>query len=387
MMSVGILTAHQLGVAQKLHTAAASGPVLWAGLMTAAVLSLPVTIALSSTMYPLWIRLGQTPDVARLASDFLAGLKWVVFADLAKIAIFQFAAAHHRPRVTLVASLVSTVLTVLASMLLMEHFGLYGLGLGNALTQWIVLLGLSVYLLRNSYFRRQLSGFPASLRIAATLCWEQLRLGMPMGAIALIELLFFAALSILMGQLGIDRLAAHQITMQWLWLTIMVAFGFSEAVTIMVAHARGRGDQNDILGFSRAGALLAFVSMLAVASIYWLAPEWIIQLDLAKENSHTAVVQLAISMLAACGFYQLLDGLRFTLSGSLRGLADTQYPMWLSLITFWMVGLPIAYISAFVVHWDSMGLWLGPLVADSVMVICLVRRLKAKVQQALPLNS
>lgn len=364
IVSVGILTAHQLG---QTNNHLETGAILKSSLLTSLLISLPI-MGLMKFMQPLWLLFGQTAQIAQLGQDYLDGLLWVVFADLAKFAVFQFAIAHHKPGVPLVANILSIPLTWLVNKSLISYWGLYGLGIGTALVYWLVFAVLWVYLRHSSRAFRLCLARRFSWQDYKANCQQQLQLGIPMGAMVSIELLFSMVMGMLMGQMGTDHLTAHQIAMQWLWFTVMAAVGLSEAITILIARARAWQDTVGILRFLRIGIVLTSIAMFIVACLYWLTPYHIIRLDLAIEHQTERLIQLAVTILMLCGFYQILDGIRIVLSGALRGLADTRYPMWIALIAFWCVGLPIAYIGAFVLHWQGVGLWLGMIVAQIVMI-------------------
>jgi multidrug resistance protein, MATE family len=372
IVSVGILTSHQLG---KTQNSLETGAILKSSLLTSLLISLPI-MGLMKSMEPLWLLAGQSAEIAHLGQSFLDGLIWVVFADLAKFSVFQFAIAHHKPGVPLIANLLSIPLTWLVNIPLITHWGLYGLGIGTALVYWLVFALLWLYLRLSSRAFRQCLKKSLSWQDYKQHCGQQLKLGIPMGIIVSIELFFSMAMGILMGQIGTDPLTAHQIAMQWLWFTIMAAVGLSEAVTILVARASIWRDTFSMLRFIRAGVTLTTITMLAVACLYWFAPQAIIHLDLAPQYQTTGLIKLTSMVLMLCGFYQILDGIRIIFTGGLRGLADTQYPMWLSLIAFWLIGFPTAYGAAFFLGWHSIGLWSGMIFTQIIMIILQYYRLR-----------
>jgi MATE family multidrug resistance protein len=61
-------------------------------------------------------------------------------------------------------------------------------------------------------------------------------------------------------------------------------------------------------------------------------------------------------------FSQLLDGLRNILIGILRGLLDTRVPMYISLLTIWLIGMPLSYMLAFSLKLGAVGFVIGGMI-------------------------
>jgi MATE family multidrug resistance protein len=360
LTSVGIITANQLG---QTHEIAKTGAILKASLFTALIISAPIMVLLKY-MHPLWIWCGQTPEIATLGQNYLDGLIWLVLVDFIKFSIFQFTIAHHRVAAPIISTLLSIPLTWFLNAWLVPKWGLYGLSAGTALIYWLSVILLWIYLYKDRFFSQCLS-FKFSWETYFILCKRQFALGIPMGLMSSIELLFFVIIGLWMGRISTEHLVAHQIALQWLGFAIIAAMSFSEAVTILVAKARSVRTTS---AFVWLGVWLTGVFMTLFSCLYWFAPRLIIDWDLATNEINPRIISLTTVTLALCGVFQIFDGIRIVFSGALRGLSDTQYPMWVTLIAFWGIGLPAAYGAAFILKWENTGLWLGMTAAVIVMI-------------------
>ena len=56
---------------------------------------------------------------------------------------------------------------------------------------------------------------------------------------------------------------------------------------------------------------------------------------------------------------QIADSVRVICSAALRGLKDTQFPLYVSMISFWLIAFPLAYILGFPLHLGGVGIWWG----------------------------
>ena len=57
--------------------------------------------------------------------------------------------------------------------------------------------------------------------------------------------------------------------------------------------------------------------------------------------------------------FQLFDGTQATASGALRGLKDTRMPMFITMLAYWGIGLPLGAYAAFSMGVGPLGLWWG----------------------------
>jgi len=57
--------------------------------------------------------------------------------------------------------------------------------------------------------------------------------------------------------------------------------------------------------------------------------------------------------------FQTVDSLQAVGSGLLRGVQDTRVPMLLALVSYWAVGLPVAWALGFAAGWGGIGVWTG----------------------------
>jgi len=61
--------------------------------------------------------------------------------------------------------------------------------------------------------------------------------------------------------------------------------------------------------------------------------------------------------------FQLADGGQAMAIGLLRGVQDTRVPMYIAIICYWFVGMPVAYGLGFGLNWGGQGVWLGLVIA------------------------
>ena len=88
------------------------------------------------------------------------------------------------------------------------------------------------------------------------------------------------------------------------------------------------------------------------------------------------VIQIASTLLIIAALFQISDGVQVVGLGALRGLEDVRIPGVISLIAYWVIGLPIGYVLGFQLGFGVNGVWTGLLVGLSVAALLLFIRFK-----------
>jgi len=94
---------------------------------------------------------------------------------------------------------------------------------------------------------------------------------------------------------------------------------------------------------------------------------------------------LAASLLLYAALYQLSDAWQVTVSGTLRGFEDTTIPMFITLLAYWGIGLPVGYCLALtdllVPAMGPEGFWIGLLSGLTAAAVMLTGRLRYRLRQ------
>jgi MATE family multidrug resistance protein len=252
--------------------------------------------------------------------------------------------------------------------------GIFGSGLATAIASGLMFAGLAVVVSVDRRFRRyHLFGrfwradWPRFRALA--------RLGLPIAGILAFEVTIFNAAALLMGLIDAASLAAHAIAIQIASISFMVPLGLNQAATVRVGLAHGAGNRE---GVSRAGWTayvigVSFMAVMAFIMITW--PKVLISafVDMG-DPANAAVIGLAVSFLAFAGLFQIFDGAQAVAAGMLRGLHDTKVPMYLALIGYWGVGLPLGALLAFRFGFAGNGIWIGLSTGLAVVAVFLLIR-------------
>jgi multidrug resistance protein, MATE family len=316
--------------------------------------------------HPVFEWLGQPADVVPRATRYVAACIPGVLPFYGFIVLRQSLQAMGR-----LAPIVATIVIanlfngVLAWVLIFGHGGAPALGAAGAAwatsaARWSMMLGLLALGWRDlaphvSRFRRE--------ALEAAPLGRMLRLGTPIGMQYLLEMGVFSVVALLMGRIGTQAMAAHQIAINIASLTFMVPLGVSSAAAVMVGQAVGAGDEAGARRGAGAALLIGAGFMLASGCVLLGIPG-----PLAGVYSReTAVLGVAVTLIPIAGVFQVFDGVQVVSIGVLRGVGDTRTPLLVNVLGFWLVGLPVSLALAFPLGRGPQGLWWG-LVVGLVMV-------------------
>ncbi|PWL19190.1 MATE family efflux transporter [Falsochrobactrum shanghaiense] len=334
------------------------------GMWTAIIIVIPIWVLLWHAE-EIYLLLGQRPDIAARSTDFMHTLQWALLPYLFYIVLRSFFAAMEKPMWTLLVAALAIGFNALAGWtLIFGHFGfprmeLHGAGIATTASSMMMFLGLAFITLRHRRFRRY-HLFGRFWRPDWPRLIELWRIGLPMALTFVFETSIFYAAVIMMGLIGPTAMAAHAVAIQIASLTFMVPLGFGQVATVRVGRAFGRGDPSAIAyaGWSSYALGVGFMALMGLLIILFPRMFIGIFLDLG-DPQNAAVIELAVVFLALAALFQIVDGAQAVASGMLRGLRDTRIPMYLALLGYWGVGLPLGALLAFYFDFKGVGIWCG----------------------------
>lgn len=196
---------------------------------------------------------------------------------------------------------------------------------------------------------------------------EMLRIGLPAGGQAGLEVGGFSVATLFAGRLKPIELAAHQITLNVASMTFMVSLGLSASTAVMVGQAVGRRDTTEARHMGWSGILLTVLSMGSFCAVLLLAPRAILGIYTADE----ALIASGIAVMFFAALFQISDGVQCVATGALRGLGRTRMAFTANLLGHWCVGLPLGYWLCFSRGHGLAGIWIGLAVGLTVVALWL----------------
>lgn len=257
----------------------------------------------------------------------------------------------------------------------LPEMGLNGIAWATFIARLYMLAAIVVFFLRDARFRFYRNAF-SDVPIRMQKIFSLLRMSVPMGMQMALEAGAFSFAAILVGYIGTNEVAAHQVALSMAAVTYMISSGLAASANVRVGYEFGRKDYEQLWMAGISNVHMALVLMGTFALMFVLLRSFLPWLY----SDNTIVISMASSLLFICAMFQISDGVQATLLGALRGIGDVKIPTLLVLCGYWAFGLPLGWFLAFRMNMNVFGIWYGLLMALTCIAITLYLRFRIKVR-------
>jgi multidrug resistance protein, MATE family len=317
----------------------------------------------------------QSPEINHQAPSFMA------IIIISNVFMFVFAAAKQlsdglsRTYVAMMITVMGLILNLVFNVLLINGYagfpelGLKGSAVSTLITRILMMFTMLGYLYKNSAFTRYLKTEYNSLK-TSELVVKIIKIGVPSGLQFFFEIAAFSLAVIMMGWLGENQLAAHQIAINVAATTYMMAAGLGVAGGIRVGEGRGLKSTQKIRISANVAFILVITFMSAMMLLLFIFNRFVVELYI----SDVEVIEIAMKLMVIAAVFQLSDGIQVVGLGVLRGISDVNIPTWITMFAYWGVALPLGYFLGFSLKLDAIGVWIGLLAGLTISAILLTIR-------------
>lgn len=332
------------------------------------ILSIPV----------LW-HLGQDPAIIPLAIPYLEITAW----SLLPLMVFQTLRCYSdgmsdtlRPMYAIIiGNIVNIILNygLIYGNLGLPEMGVSGAAMASLLAR-IVMIALLLY------FIKQRSRLWIHIVRAHYLKYKNeifkklLYLGVPTSMQGFFEVTAFSGAALIMGMVGKNQQAAHQIAINLASITFLMCSGIGIAATIRVGNQLGKKDHTSMRNAGISSIILVAMIMACMAILFILFRHFLPTLYI----DDVVVINYASTLLILAAIFQIPDGVQVTALGALRGIQDVKVPMVITFISYWICGIPISYFAAITLKYEHVGVWIGLIIGLTVSAVLLTVRFLRK---------
>jgi len=331
-----------------------------AGLL-AAVIMFAVQFVMLEIIVSNFAYLGQDEAINVMAPGFLRILNWSILPMLVHIAVRQYTDGLGHTKIAMIITFCGLAFNIFLNwVLIYGNLGFKAIGMNGAayatLISRICMAAASLIYVRHGKFMSKYRPVKmptfSMVRAELPIIWK---LGLPIGLQTFAEWACFSISGIMVGWFGVQRLAAHAVALNVASVTYMVVSGFAIAGSIMVGNAYGEGNKKKIKRIGDAIFLIIIVFELVNAFFFLLGGRFIAHIYGVAPDVYAFVVPLL--MLAAV--FQVADGIQAGAMNLLRGITDVNWASIISVMSYWVVSLPLSYYLGKVLEGDVYGIWLG----------------------------
>lgn len=314
---------------------------------------------------------GQEESVAEAARSYLL----IAGSSLLPLMIFQtfrqFSEGKSNTLNPMIVSISANLLNVgLNYIFIFGKLGLPEMGLDGA--GWATFISrLLMAIMMILIIRKELAGFV--MEFQAALVMKLVRIGVPSGLQYIFEVSAFAIAAIMVGWLGAEALAAHQIALNMAAITYMAATGIASAAQIRVANQMGLRDKTTLREAGFTCFILVTAFMTFCGAVFIVFRDYLPALYIDNPE----VQSLASSLLIIAAAFQISDGLQAVGLGVLRGLTDVKVPTLVTFTAFAVVAIPLGYVFGFEMELGVKGVWYALSIGLTIAAILHMTRFRS----------
>jgi MATE family multidrug resistance protein len=243
--------------------------------------------------------------------------------------------------------------------LIYGHAGLPALGVrggayATAASEWLEAIVLLALLVRDARRNGSWVRARADLSLARALR-EVTALGLPTGVQFGSEMLAFATFTAILGSMGPEQIAGHQIALATVRVSFLPGAAVGEAASVLVGQALGRRSLAGADRATRAALTVAVAFMACWGVVFAVAGGGIVSLF----TDDPLVAHVARTLLWIGAGFQVLDATNMVLRSALRGAKDVRIPALIGVAVVWTCVPTAAFLLGRLAGWGSAGGWVG----------------------------
>lgn len=183
--------------------------------------------------------------------------------------------------------------------------------------------------------------------------WELVKVSMGGIGQMLVESASWIFMVRIVSIFGAEALAGYTIAFRVIIFTILPSWGMSNAAATLVGQNLGAGHPDRAVASVWRTAIYNTIFLVMASILFFVFADEII----AFFTPEPLVLEQGVKALRiVCGGY-LFFAFGMVVGQSFNGAGDTRTPMYISLLTFWAIQIPLAYVLSVPLGWNSSGVF------------------------------
>ncbi|MDD2310664.1 MAG: MATE family efflux transporter [Desulfuromonadaceae bacterium] len=297
----------------------------WLGIYTSLASGI-VALVFAWPIAQLFFLVGHEAQVAKDESIYFWICMLGSFFPVLSGAMAGWLSGIGRPVIVTGVTFVSLVVNaVLAWGLVLGEWGLPRMGIAGAAMATVAAQTVAAILYALLFAKS--GGF--SDTIARRFKWEEFRrflsLAVPMGLRISGELAAWTFFLVVVGRLGTVELAASSIAFRINGIAFFPALGLGQAAGILVGHARGAGNDDDIPAIAWQSLAVCEIWMLAMAILFTTTSGPLMSIFAGNGSESVRIVETGSMLMKFVAFYCMFDAANIMIGCVLASAGDTHW--------------------------------------------------------------
>ena len=325
-----------------------------------------------------WSQISGAPsEVASKVDDYLFWCALGVIPALMVRAFSALCTAVSRPRLVMWVNLASLCFKVPLNAIFMYGWGDVGIepmgAAGAACSTCLLSYGSAIAVLCLAKLDRGLAPYRllGSLKPKGQQMLELLRLGLPIGGTAFIDVSAFASIALLIAPYGAAASASQQIASSLTGVVYMFSLSLANATMVLTAQRLGSGQVIAAKEVASIGMRTAMLTAALMAGLLLLGKDLLAN----AYATDPEVAQTAAVLIMWLAIHQWLDSLQLQYAFVLRAHKIASLPFWIYVACLWGIGLGggawVSFSGVFGSFQDARAFWWAGILACAAASIAL----------------
>ncbi len=331
--------------------------------------------------------LKQDPEVVELAKPFLNLMGFSILPLMVFLTFKQFAEGLGFTKQAMMITIWGNVINIVLGIIIVKGMfgispmGIRGVGYSTLADRFLMALAMMIYVLRAPIFKKYIRSFTFR-RLHISYFKKIIGIGAPVALQSVFEIAAFSFAGIMAGWISVDAQAAHQIALNLASMTYMIASGIGAAAGVLSGNYFGKRDYLALKYSSLSNFHIGMFFMSITALLFIIFHQYLPLIY--TQDIH--VIPIAANLFIIAGFFQLFDGAQVIGLGVLRGFGDVKVPTIIAFLSYWIIGIPLAYVLAMHTPMGVYGIWVALSVSlvlgSSMLFVRFMQRTKAMLSPA-----
>lgn len=363
-----------------------AGTTLHAGLQINVAVSLALT-AIMGGLYFFLDLFGQPEEILPLVREYYL----IILATMLPLMVFnafqQTCNGVNDTAMPMWMILGANVLNIFGNWVLIfgnlgaPEMGLAGAGISTLVARYAGAAGIVLFFFRAKRYQPYLPGFRRRQPLG-TIRRNVWTTSYPVMIQSGVECLLWSLGAVVSGWFGKIQLAAYQVVNTMGQLGFMTYISFGTATSIRVANYTGQNDLRGVTRITAAGLHLNILLSTLASLIFFIGGKWLI----GCFTPDPGVTGSALTLITPLLIYQYMDAIQLTYCNAIRGTSRVKPLLWISIISYIVIGIPILLLFANTLGGGNIGVYYSfdvALFAASVLATVIfyrtVKRMKSSV--------
>ena len=259
----------------------------------------------------------------------------------------------------------------------LPELGLIGAGISTLLARIIGMVVIVTLVMIRRRYRSYRQGFLHQPALSGE-HRKALKVSLPVMFQSGVECLLWSFGAVVCGWFGTLQLAGYQVVVTISQLGFMTYLSFGIATSIRVANYMGVRDYVAADRISSAGLHLNLVLCTIASCIFWLGSDHLIGLF----TDDAEVIAVAATLIFPLILHQFGDAVQITYANAQRGTSRVTPLLWVSIISYLMVGIPLLLVLSITFDMQSVGVYYSFSGALFLAAILLYKAFKRTIRRA-----